>query len=89
MKRLLLVLLAVLSISTLPVIAGGPVAGVLEVQHDPATVTVYITKTGEKYHADGCQHLRRSKIPVSLKEAVAKGFEPCSVCKPPRMAKAS
>ena len=25
---------------------------------------VYITKTGEKYHHDGCQYLRKSKIPI-------------------------
>ena len=49
---------------------------------DPATVTVYVTKTGEKYHNDGCRYLRQSRIPMSLKEA-AKRFDPCSVCKPP------
>ena len=48
---------------------------------DPATVTVYVTKTGEKYHNDGCRYLRQSRIPMSLKEA-AKRFGPCSVCKP-------
>jgi len=49
---------------------------------DPKTVTVYVTKTGEKYHRDGCRYLRRSKIPMSLKEAATR-YEPCSVCKPP------
>ena len=44
--------------------------------------TVYVTKTGEKYHNDGCQYLRQSRIPMSLKE-FAKRFDPCSVCKPP------
>ena len=28
--------------------------------------TVYITKTGECYHADGCASLRRSKIETTL-----------------------
>ena len=44
---------------------------------------VYVTKTGEKYHKDGCSSLRSSKIEISLGEAVKKGFEPCKVCKPP------
>jgi hypothetical protein len=53
-------------------------------QADPATITVYITKTGEKYHRDGCRFLSRSRIPMPLKEAV-KRFEPCKVCRPPLM----
>ncbi len=44
--------------------------------------TVYITKTGKKYHADGCSSLKKSKISITLKDAVAKGYEPCSKCNP-------
>jgi hypothetical protein len=51
---------------------------------DPATITVYVTRTGEKYHNDGCRSLRQSKIPMSLKEA-AQRYGPCSICKPPRV----
>ena len=29
----------------------------------PEDVTIYITRTGKKYHRDGCGSLRRSKIP--------------------------
>jgi len=47
-------------------------------------VTVYITKTGEKYHNDGCSSLRKSKIPVTLTEAKSRGYEPCKLCKPPQ-----
>lgn len=47
-------------------------------------ITVYITRTGEKYHRDGCRYLSKSKIPISLAEAKARGYEPCSVCNPPR-----
>lgn len=43
---------------------------------------VYITKSGTKYHADGCRFLSESKIPIKLSEAKAKGYKPCSVCKP-------
>ena len=46
--------------------------------------TVYITKTGKKYHRATCRYLSRSKIPISLKDAKANGYTPCSVCKPPQ-----
>ncbi len=45
--------------------------------------TVYITKTGSKYHSDGCRYLSRSCIPISLSEAKSEGYDPCSVCDPP------
>ncbi len=44
--------------------------------------TVYITKTGSKYHRENCKYLKSSKIPVSLEKAKADGYEPCKVCKP-------
>jgi len=47
--------------------------------------TVYITRTGKKYHQSDCQYLRQSKIPVSLSEAIDRGYEPCSVCNPPEL----
>jgi len=45
--------------------------------------TVYITKTGTKYHRATCSYLRSSKIPIPLSEAIARGYTPCSRCKPP------
>lgn len=45
--------------------------------------TVYITKTGQKYHSDGCRYLSRSRIPVDLDVAIKSGYTPCSVCTPP------
>jgi len=47
------------------------------------STTVYITETGSKYHLAGCRYLSKSKIPISLREACAKGYTPCSVCDPP------
>ena len=44
--------------------------------------TVYITKTGEKYHRAGCSYLSKSKIPISRADAIAQGYEPCKRCKP-------
>lgn len=51
-----------------------------EVRED---TTVYITKTGKKYHTEDCRYLSKSKIPISLKEAIQRGYTPCSVCSPP------
>lgn len=44
---------------------------------------VYITKSGKKYHRGSCSSLRRSKIPIRLSEAKARGYTPCKRCKPP------
>jgi micrococcal nuclease len=44
---------------------------------------VYITETGGKYHLEGCRYLARSRIPISLSQAAALGYEPCGHCKPP------
>ena len=53
-------------------------------EEEPVEVVVYVTRTGEKYHADGCQYLSRSCIPISLDDAKAGGYTPCSKCHPPR-----
>lgn len=54
------------------------------VQPSKNDVTVYITDTGKKYHSDSCRYLAKSKIPIKLSEAKAKGYTPCKVCKPPQ-----
>jgi micrococcal nuclease len=46
---------------------------------------VYVTKTGAKYHTGSCSYLSKSKIPMSLKDAVAAGYTPCSRCRPPTL----
>lgn len=53
-------------------------------QRDERSITVYITDTGAKYHTSSCQHLRRSKHAISLRDAKAQGYDACKVCKPPR-----
>lgn len=44
--------------------------------------TVYVTNSGTKYHKEGCRYLSKSKIEISLSDAIAKGYGACSVCKP-------
>jgi hypothetical protein len=41
---------------------------------------VYVTKSGTKYHKDGCPYLKSSKIMISLEQAVMEGRQPCSGC---------
>ncbi|WP_160143902.1 DUF5763 domain-containing protein [Chryseolinea soli] len=44
--------------------------------------SVFITRTGEKYHEGSCVHLHSSKIPITLSEARKRGYTACSVCRP-------
>ena len=46
-------------------------------------LTVYITKSGSKYHAESCSSLSSSAIPISLESALSQGYEPCNRCNPP------
>ncbi|MCD8379580.1 MAG: hypothetical protein LUC95_04485 [Lachnospiraceae bacterium] len=44
--------------------------------------TVYITNTGSKYHRGSCRYLKKSKIAISKADAIAQGYDACSVCNP-------
>lgn len=46
-------------------------------------VTVYVTRTGKKYHLGSCSSLRRSKIAISLSDAKQR-YGACSRCSPPQ-----
>ena len=43
--------------------------------------TVFITRTGSKYHREGCRYLKRSAIPINRADA-EKNYSPCKVCRP-------
>lgn len=64
------------------VITPEPVVSTPEPVEDTETIIVYVTETGSKYHDDGCQYLRKSKIPMELEDAQA-SYGPCSRCHPP------
>jgi hypothetical protein len=66
-------------ISFLIVGAFAPASTVLAVSGD---TIVYVTKTGECYHADGCSCLKKSKIETTLQEAVDDGYRACKKCSP-------
>lgn len=45
-------------------------------------MTIYVTKSGKKYHLDGCSSLSNSKIPTTLSDAKAQGYGACKRCNP-------
>lgn len=55
-------------------------SGFSEVKSVKVTVTYYVTKSGTKYHVDGCASLNKSKIAISYSDAVTKGYKPCKAC---------
>jgi len=62
-----------------PAVAREPISAVgTEAGND----TVYITRTGTKYHSAGCRYLARSSIPIPRKDAIARGHTACSICNP-------
>lgn len=44
--------------------------------------TVYVTKTGDKYHRSSCSYLRNSKISINKNDAISQGYTACSRCNP-------
>lgn len=44
--------------------------------------TVYITKSGDKYHGAGCRYLSHSKIAIDIDDARKQGYSACSRCSP-------
>ena len=77
MRRLRLLLVTFLSLFAL--LTPTPVGAA------PQDQTVYVTRTGKKYHVAGCRYLRSSQIAMNLKDAVNAGYTPCSVCRPPTL----
>lgn len=69
MKRLFL--LAMIILTLFPAFSGN------------SDLVVYRTKTGTRYHLDGCSSLNKSKIETTLEEAVTSGLSPCQKCNPP------
>jgi len=76
----LAILFAILAIST-PSHAQGNPTDTTKIEKTTDS-TVYITKSGKKYHRAGCKFLGKSSIPVRLSD-VKKYYLPCKLCKPP------
>jgi micrococcal nuclease len=58
----------------------APEAGIAA--HGPAGATVYVTRTGKKYHRDGCRSLAKGAMEMPLDRAAAR-YAPCALCHPP------
>jgi len=82
-RRLITIILAVFMLGAAATI-GVAQAPATQGQVQTKEQTVYITKTGKKYHTASCRYLSKSKITISLKDAKSNGYTPCSVCKPPQ-----
>lgn len=78
MKRILAFFLAIASLSV-PALAAN--------SNQNGDTIVYITRTGECYHEDGCSYLK-SRIEITLERAVSRGYKACSRCSPPRLVSA-
>jgi hypothetical protein len=48
----------------------------------PVDSFVYITREGKKYHREDCSYLKKSKLKVSMREAIENRYEPCKRCYP-------
>lgn len=87
LPRIALVVLAITCLATASLFGAF-----LQVERESPSVrptgaaTVFVTRTGEKYHRETCRHLSKSKTAISLKDA-AERYGPCSVCKPPVLAR--
>lgn|GEM_PF-6073010 len=46
-------------------------------------IIVYLPEEGDHYHNEDCRTLKDYKEPVSLAEAIDRGYTPCGVCHPP------
>jgi hypothetical protein len=83
MRRFLTLVLAVFMLFSFSAVAPAQQTAPQQ-QTQTKEQTVYVTKTGKKYHTATCRYLAKSKIPISLKDAEAKGYTACSVCRPPK-----
>ena len=72
----LLALLLSLAVSGAPAQTPTPSSATVQTKD----CTVYVTKTGHKYHRAGCQYLKSSAVKMSRSEAIKGGYMPCKKC---------
>ena len=70
--------------TSIPVSVLGQDSESAEPEPELSDEKVYVTRSGKKYHRDGCSSLRRSKIEVLLAGAKQDGYTACRRCNPPR-----
>ena len=77
-RILYLVLVFGLLLPAVSDVQGGVATYTVTEQKD---TTVYITKSGDKYHKAGCRYLSKSQIKTTKKEVVKNGYGACKVYK--------
>jgi hypothetical protein len=81
LRRFVLTLFAFLCLTAMPAVVPAQQPAPQR-PADTKTETVYVTKTGKRYHRKNCRHLTSSQRAMSLKDAKAAGYTPCKVCRP-------
>lgn len=56
---------------------------ILMISNSLLSQTVFMTRTGKKYHTQSCRYANSSASSVELQKAKDLGLEPCKVCSPP------
>lgn len=67
----------------LPSLAPIPLGAIPSEAAPELTKTVYVTKTGKKYHRAGCRFLKKKGTPIDSSR-VPHSKTPCKACQPPR-----
>lgn len=65
-----------------PEVAASQPVGKPPPSHGSAGLTVYVTRSGEKYHRANCSFARKGATAISVQDALDKGLTPCTRCKP-------
>jgi|SRR5579863_226153 len=73
-------LLAVLTLATGAALQAQQLAPAPLPPEQPKALTIYVTRIGTTYHWEDGRYLSMSKIPISLKDAKARGYTACKVC---------
>ena len=66
---------------------GAPLAPVSAAPRQPFSAsqkkecTVSITRTGKRYHREGCRYTRGGAVGMTRGEALKLGLSPCRVCR--------
>ena len=63
-----------------PAASSAPSESPSTLPESGSQTTVYITKTGTKYHKSSCGMLKNGSQAIDLDTAAAKGYTPCKAC---------
>lgn len=56
--------------------------GVMTFACELSAQTVYVTKTGKKYHKSNCHYMKNSKTEITFEKAIDLHYTACLICKP-------